>query len=107
MPELEDKYIDTCKWVFKVKRNSDENIKRHKARLVARGLWFLQKILAVVGQNQMSIEHFDAKTTFLNGRFTEDMYMRQPGRYTVPGKDNYVCKLNKGTCFKTSHRNLE
>ena len=52
--------------------------------------------LAVAGQNQMSIEHFDAKTAFLNGRFTEDMYMRQQGENTVLGKDNYVCKLNKG-----------
>ncbi|XP_028056774.1 uncharacterized protein LOC114260784 [Camellia sinensis] len=30
-----------CKWVFKVKRNSDGTIARHKARLVAK--WYLQQ----------------------------------------------------------------
>lgn len=105
--------------MFKVKRNSDKII-RHKPRLLPRyGTWvFSQKygidydknyvfasvvrqatfrnFLAVVGQNQMSIEHFDAKTAFLNGKRTEAIYMWQPEGNTVPGKNNYVCKLNKG-----------
>lgn len=32
-----DKNLVSCKWIFKIKKNSDGSISRHKARLVARG----------------------------------------------------------------------
>ena len=37
VPPSVDKNIVTCKWVFKLKRNSDGTIARYKAKLVARG----------------------------------------------------------------------
>lgn len=37
IPLPKDKKIIGCKWVFKIKRNSDGFISRYKARLVAQG----------------------------------------------------------------------
>ena len=35
------------------------------------------------------------KTTFLYGDLVEDIYMLQPQRYIMPGKEQFVCKLKK------------
>ena len=37
----------------------------------------------------------DAIITFPNGELEEQIYMRQPVRYVVPGKEYMVCKLKK------------
>ncbi|KAK9937704.1 hypothetical protein M0R45_014476 [Rubus argutus] len=37
VPLPPDKNLVSCKWIFKIKRNADGSIARHKARLVARG----------------------------------------------------------------------
>jgi len=41
-----------------------------------------------------SIQHLDVKTTFLNGKLKEDMYMHQPRRYVLPGREFLVCRLD-------------
>jgi hypothetical protein len=37
----------------------------------------------------------DVKTAFLNAPLNEEIYMEQPEGYVVPGKEGYVCRLNK------------
>ncbi len=37
----------------------------------------------------------DVVTAFLNGKIDEEIYMKQPDGYTVPGKEDMVCKLKK------------
>jgi Reverse transcriptase (RNA-dependent DNA polymerase) len=37
VPSSPDKHVVGCKWVFKIKRNSNGSIERYKARLVAKG----------------------------------------------------------------------
>ncbi|GJY90524.1 zinc finger, CCHC-type containing protein [Tanacetum coccineum] len=37
----------------------------------------------------------DVKTTFLNGDFDEEVYMRQPEGFVMPGNEHKVCKLVK------------
>jgi hypothetical protein len=37
----------------------------------------------------------DVKTTFLNGKFNKEIYMKQPKSFIQTRKDNLVCKLNK------------
>jgi hypothetical protein len=35
----------------------------------------------------------DVKSTFLNGNLKEEVYMHQPPRFTIPGKDGKVLHL--------------
>ena len=37
----------------------------------------------------------DVKTTFLNGELEEEVYMKQPERFSSSTGDHLVCKLNK------------
>ncbi|KAE8673431.1 hypothetical protein F3Y22_tig00111783pilonHSYRG00232 [Hibiscus syriacus] len=53
------------KWVFKIKRNGDDQVERYRARLVVKG--YAQKE-----------EQLDVKTTFLHGNLEKEIYMLQP-----------------------------
>ena len=101
----------TCKWVYKLKRNTDGSVARFKSRLVARGysqkkgidyketfspvarLESIRLILAVAAAEDMEMVHFDVRTAFLHGNLEEEIYMNQPEGYE---KDvGLVCKLEK------------
>lgn len=43
----------------------------------------------------MHVEHLDIKTAFLNGDFSEEIYMEQPNGFQEKGKKNLMCKLKK------------
>ena len=88
-------------WVYTTKTSSDGSTK-YKARLVAQG--FAQRpgidvnetfapvartstiryIFALAAARDLKLEHFDFNTAFLNGRMTEDVYIKVPPSY--PGK---------------------
>jgi hypothetical protein len=102
----------SCKWVFKIKHGVDGEIKRYKARLVARG--FTQTfgvdynktfapiakfmsiccILALTAIEDMEIHQMDVKIVLLNGELEEEIYMEQPKGFTHEG-EHLVCKLHK------------
>ena len=85
-----------CKWVFKTKKDSQGNIKRHKARLMAKrftqreGIDYMEAfspvsrkdslcvIMALVAHFDLELHRMDVKTTFLNGGLEEEVYMKQP-----------------------------
>jgi histone deacetylase 1/2 len=80
VPKEEAKNLVGCKWVFKVKHNSNGSIARYKPRMVAKG-WKLCQL--------------DVKSAFLNGNIQEKLYMKQPEGYVHLKFPNYVCKLKK------------
>jgi histone deacetylase 1/2 len=83
-----------CKWVYKLKKNSDGEVSRHKAKLVARG--FLQQprvdmfetfspvlnhttlrtILVIAITKGWNLHQFDVESAFLHGELKETIYMK-------------------------------
>jgi len=85
-----------CKWIFKIKRNHDGMIVKHKARLVAQG--YSQKygidydetyapvatkrslrcFLAYAAKHNLYMEQMDIETAFLSGDIDRQMFMKAP-----------------------------
>jgi hypothetical protein len=102
-----------CKWVYKLKHNSDGSIARYKARLVAKrfhqqqGIDFdetfspvikpptVRLILSLAVSLQWPLRQLDVKNAFLHGTLKEEVYMTQPQGYIDPTHPNLVCKLHK------------
>jgi hypothetical protein len=102
-----------CKWVYRIKRNSDGTIDRYKARLVAKGfkqrfgidyentfslvvkIATIRTVLALSVSRGWSLRHLDVKNAFLHGVLKEEVYMRQPPGFENPDDPNYICRLDK------------
>lgn len=102
-----------CRWVFKLKKDSEGKPTKFKARLVAQG--FTQKfgqdydetfapvvknttlraLLSIAGNRNYFIKHYDGKIAFLNGQLKEDIYMRQPSTHITKGQEQLVYKLKR------------
>ncbi|GKB21568.1 zinc finger, CCHC-type containing protein, partial [Tanacetum coccineum] len=102
-----------CKWIFKRKMKVDRTIDKFKAQLVIQG--FRQKegidyfdiyapvarittirlLLALAAIHNLLIHQMDVKTAFLNGVLEEEVYMKQPEGFVMPGNEHKVCKLVK------------
>jgi hypothetical protein len=102
-----------CKWVFKKKLRSDGTINKYKIRLVTKG--YTQKegedffdtyshvarltticVLLLLATSQgLLIHQMDVKTTFVNGKLEEEIYMTQPNGFLVKGQEDKVCKVQK------------
>ena len=102
------------RWVFRIKRDNVGQVDRIKARLVAQGFsqvpgidfnetysptirfTSIRFILALAAHYNLELRQIDIKGAYLNGMLDETVYMRQPEGFTSEGRENYVCKLNKG-----------
>ena len=102
-----------CKWVFRIKYDSEGNIERYKARLVAQGYnqqfgvdynevfapvvsyESVRCLLSLAATYDLEVHHLDIKTAFLHGDLEETIYMRQPPGFEKPGSNNMVCKLKR------------
>ena len=109
----EGKSVVTSRWRYKIKHGADGSIEKYKARFVAKG--FSQKegvdydetfapmaqytsitsIIAIASAMGWKLHHMDVKKTFLNGFIEEEVYIEQPERFVVHGKESHVCKLKK------------
>ena len=99
-----------CKRIFKRKMKVDGSIDKFKARLVIQG--FRQKpgidyfdtyapvaristirlLIALAAIHNLVIHQMDVKTAFLNGDLDEEVYMKQPEGFVMPGNEHKVCK---------------
>ena len=86
---------------------------RYKAQLVVKGfnqkkgidfeeifsqvvnMSFIRVALGHVAHLNLEVEQLDVKTTFLHGDLEEVIYLQQPERFEVKGKENLVYKLKK------------
>lgn len=89
-------------WVFAKKTDEHGKVLRYKARLVAQGfaqrpgvdfnetfapvarMSTIRSLFALAASERLEIESFDFDTAFLNGKMTEDVYIKVPPGY--PGK---------------------
>ena len=101
------------KWVYKTKLDSQVNIERYKAWLVAKG--FMQRegidynetfslvsckvsfriIMTLVAHYDWELHQMNVKTAFLNGDLEENVYMAQPKGFVMEGKERLWCRIKK------------
>ncbi|CAA6655418.1 unnamed protein product [Spirodela intermedia] len=93
--------LDNCKsiglkWIFKVKKNQQGEIIRHKAQLVVKGysqrhgldykeaftpvvcFESIRALIALAALRGWILHHLDVKLAFLNGEIEEEIYIKQP-----------------------------
>ena len=107
----------TCKWLFKLKLNSNGTVAKHKARLLARGftqqygldfqetfshvakITTLRLILSLAASQHWHLAQLDMNNAFLNDSLDEEIYMHIPQGYNhePPSRSSapLVYKLNK------------
>ncbi|SGY29905.1 BQ5605_C002g01094 [Microbotryum silenes-dioicae] len=98
-------------WVYNIKRDANGKIIRFKARLVAQG--FAQRpgvdyhdtyapvarsstilfLIALAAAQGLHLEQFDFDCAFLNGKMTEDVYVRYPKGWNGPKSPGKCLKL--------------
>ena len=101
------------KWVFKLKKDPEGNVVKHKARLVVKGYAQRQGVnfdkvfapvarmetvcvlLALAAHGGWQVHHIDVKSAFLNGELAEEVYMQQPPGFVDRKNPSQVLKLSK------------
>jgi len=104
----ENKVPIGSKWVYKSKFNFDVSINKFKARLVAKdysqkeGIDYDDTFSLVAKMNIIRLmvpldtkynrylHYMDVKSTFLNGKLKEEVYLVQPTGFVKPGQEHLV-----------------
>uniref|UniRef100_A0A2N9EX91 Reverse transcriptase Ty1/copia-type domain-containing protein n=1 Tax=Fagus sylvatica TaxID=28930 RepID=A0A2N9EX91_FAGSY len=113
VPPNSTQNIVGCKWIFRIKRNSDGSIDRFKARLVAKGFHqrpgvdyldtfspvvkptTVRVVLSLAVSRGWSLRQLDVNNAFLQGHLSETVHMQQPPGFVDQDHPSYVCKLRK------------
>ncbi|EOY03489.1 Cysteine-rich RLK (RECEPTOR-like protein kinase) 8 [Theobroma cacao] len=109
-----------CKWVYKIKMNTDGSVDKYKARLVEKGYnqregfdyqetfnpvakqSTVRVFMALAASQEWQLSQLDINNAFLNGHLEETMYMQLPQGFSVKREYQHtkpsiklVCKLHK------------
>uniref|UniRef100_A0A2N9EHZ0 Reverse transcriptase Ty1/copia-type domain-containing protein n=1 Tax=Fagus sylvatica TaxID=28930 RepID=A0A2N9EHZ0_FAGSY len=113
VPHSSDQNVVGCRWVYKIKRNSDGSVSRYKACLVAKGFHqqagvdfaetfspvvkppTVRIILSLAAQNRWSLRQLDVSNAFLHGLLKETVFMAQPLGFVNSTLPSHVCHLHK------------
>ncbi|GJW30729.1 retrovirus-related pol polyprotein from transposon TNT 1-94 [Tanacetum coccineum] len=113
VPAPYGKTIIVSKWIFRNKRDETGIVIKNKARLVAQGynqqegidydetfapvvrLEAIIIFLAFATYMNFIVYQMDVKSTFLNGKLKEEVYVKQPLGFQSNEFPNHVCKLDK------------
>jgi hypothetical protein len=52
-------------------------------------------LLALTAQEGWTVHHMDVKSAFLNGDLKEEVYVKQPPGFVIPGEEGKVLRLHK------------
>ena len=55
----------------------------------------IRLMIAIAALRDLEIHQMDVKTAFLNGDLEEEIYMKQPEGFVIPGQEDKVCRLVK------------
>ncbi|GBM21371.1 Retrovirus-related Pol polyprotein from transposon TNT 1-94 [Araneus ventricosus] len=102
-----------CRWVYNIKHDEKNNVKKYKSRLVAQGFkqrpgvdftdvfaplvnfdiikFLFVLLVCILGWNHCQI---DVKGAYLYGNLDIPIYMQQPEGFAVKGCEHYVCRLH-------------
>ena len=101
------------KWVFKLERNEEGEVVKHKARLMAKNyvqkqgvdfeevfapvprLEFVCLLLAIGAHHSWEVHHMFLKSAFLNGELKETVYVQQPPGFLDKNNPDKVLRLHK------------
>jgi hypothetical protein len=101
-------------WVFRKKTDAAGHVERYKCRLCCQGfnqrpgidyhqtfapvvhMASVRTILSLATSADMDLSHFDVVAAFLNGEISEEIYIRQPEGFRIPGQEHKVYRLLRG-----------
>ena len=102
-----------CRWLYKVKHNTDGSVNRYKDRLVVKGyaqqhhidydemfapvvkMTIVCVLLVVAMAKGWHLHQMDVKNTFLQGEHEEQVYRVQPAGFHFGVNTSAVCRLKK------------
>jgi hypothetical protein len=108
-----DKPVVSSKWIYKIKHTSGGSVEKFREIFVARrftqkeGIDYkdtfspvarytsIQTIIALAPVLGWKLHQMDVKTTFLNGKIEQEVFVEQPDGFVLQNKGTHVCKLRK------------